>query len=332
MIEENSIEQWLIKKYKKEIVNEVRGELRGATISVAENFKSSIIRFNLKFGSWIDDCKDVEYLKGLDPNNKEKYTSEKSKLPRFFLTTGGAPGTYIADMNEIKNCFCIIDVDHIECTEELFKKLNSVPFVVGTAKSLSGKGYYSVMKFAADKVKDFQSFSLFYEEVIDWYRDELGVELDASLKTPKKSRTLSPYEFVWNDDYQGEFVPEFYHKKDIETESIDLEKYDIVEGGDVSKLVVKYEENRMYYKRYSWANTLYNVFGENGKEIFDAILVEDPDKDNKEACWRSASSGKQRSSDFCLSMLKRAGFLVENLKREYERICIEGGGRKMLSW
>lgn len=149
-------------------------------------------------------CKDMHTSPSGTSKAKEDWFRDvkENNVPAFTLTsyaysTGNA--------KEILNPYFIVDIDNIEVTDELFEKLNSLPFVIGSASSVSGEGVWSVVKFDMNVVKDKDAFRILFEAVSNYYRNYLDVNIDSQCKNINRLRCVSPFEFVPNLKYSSPF-------------------------------------------------------------------------------------------------------------------------------
>lgn len=257
------------------------------------------------------------YKNSNDPEKVELYKRAKhDNLPFFILTSYDENGGGTKLMKDIKNPYIIIDIDNIEVSDENLDKLNSIPWVLGTGVSVSGFGYWQVLKFDSRKVKSEVEYKAMFQEIQEHYED-YGLEIDSSCSNINRARYCSPYQFFWSDNYKEPYEPSLYMldrkiKRPIQYEVINQGSNKIKFGA----IREPYRKGQMYEIRWRWANTIYSYFGEEGFGLYMDILKEDPDDKGKAAIWKTAQSSNKEPSKRQVEILRAAGLIEDDSEVE----------------
>lgn len=219
-----------------------------------------------------------DWFKGVKENNVPAFT-----LTSYAYSTGEA--------KEILNPYFIVDIDNIEVTDKLFEELNSQPFVVGSALSVSGKGIWSVVKFDMNVIKDKDSFRILFEAVSSYYKGFLDVDIDSQCKNINRLRCVSPYDFVPNLKYIKPFefternlkektkkkkstyndINEYYYKASVvppEYQFNGQRDEDYYRTKEMPWFYKKEDDGRNYNLLWTYSNAIYKCCGDKGEEIF----------------------------------------------------------------
>lgn len=266
-----------------------KAALENTTVSLfsaAVNSKSCVC--NIKFSEVIYknidrafgyDLKSIgQYKFSENPEEVKLYKEIKGKLPCFLLTTNVPEGASSFEGKDVVNPYVIIDIDNLEASEENFSKINSLPFVVGSGISLSGKGFYSVVRF---EKREKMVFSALFEQLAKEYLDN-GIEIDKACKNINRLRVVSPYEFKWNDKFKEpfEYIEPVEEAKIIKP----------VVLGEIKEGTLTVQEKYKFYGKvgekyhrefqiskyftdgshilYSYASTLRNLLGDKGWQVY----------------------------------------------------------------
>lgn len=304
-------------------------ELMGAKVSAVTCVGNSNTSTQMRFRDIISNVSKTEIvqkakeMKGWKHTEKaDKYKERKSMLPAFSLTTYGEDRESTRNFpKELRNPYIIIDVDNVEVNEEMLHKLNSLPFVLCTGVSLSGEGYYSIVKIS--NVYTEQDFKGVFKQLERVYK-ELGIEIDKSCSNLNRLRIISPYELVWNED---NFIEAYKYERDDEDfntntcvnsgdniKPIELDSF-IINDSPYNKIVEPYKKGDMYTTRISWANTIYNIYGESGYSLYMEIMKEQPDKNEINSIWNQAKKGYS-SSSYCIKKLISNGYLINKVAND----------------
>ena len=295
-------------------LNEVRKRLNNSFVSIvsslnkSNNSKLSTFGFILENLNQFDQFKQLRGWK-LSERKKEYEEIKQNKIPSFTLTSWVNSGFSVGEAKEIKNPFIIIDIDKkylCETDSEEFRQINSFPFVVGSSVSISGCGYWSVVEFN-EQIKTQKDFSEMFRQLKEFYLNE-GIELDKSCCNINRLRVISPYEFIYNDDYCQQF--EIDQSKIISKKQKKTYNENYVLNEIDCPYIEEYKEGQMYEVRYRWANTLYNCFGEDGYSYYRKILSKDQASDEElDGIWKTASKGDQSSYKRYIELLKVIGLI-----------------------
>ena len=270
-----------------------------------------------------DEIQEAKKAKGWKHSERaEEYKRLKSSLPAFTITTFGENGesTRFFEKKPL-NPYIIIDIDNIEVTENNTNKLNSFPFVLATGVSVSGEGYYSIVKFNNLIVDDEKSFSILFKKLNEYYKEQ-GYEIDKSCSNINRLRIVSPYELYWNNSYKEEFSVDIDELEEEVSymgyinEKKKVDKFVLKDEGH-DDFVVPYVAGEMYRIRISWANTIYNIYGDDGYSLFKNIMREQPNKEELDGIWKTAHNG-YKSSIECLAILREHGYILKMDKETYD--------------
>lgn len=272
---------------------------------------------------------DLYVERGIQKTKREWFSKEKLGLPAFTLTSY-APLTENA--KEILNPYIVVDIDNIEVTDELFEKLNSLPFVIGSAISTSGEGVWSVVKFDMDAVTDYNDLRDLVDSLNGWYLEEFGFGIDLQCKNANRLRFLGPYDFEPNYKYEDIFVFIKPTKKSSSFASIDSGDMtvfnDPIQSTGKCEVSGSYQylgkENEDYYRSYSYlpyidetsgknyqllykyANAIYRCCGEKGWEVY-CNYFPTTRKNILKGYWNSAKGYKKEISGFIAKELIKLG-------------------------
>lgn len=283
-----------------------------------------------------DSCDYTSEFLSNDRPKKIWYNYYKSRTPAFTLTSY-AEETSLA--KEIKNPYIIIDIDDIEVTDDLFEELNSIPFVLATGKSFSGKGLYSIVKFDMNEINE-SNFTQLFEELAYYYDFEKDIIIDRACKNINRLRVLSPYDLIINLDFKGE-----YHLTNIKKKE-DEKIYDTNEdslkysGTDITRVKNEYvfikdstgKYNREvplppYMKDYvnpghryellwRYADAIYKYMRNDGYEVFIQYFPDNyrDEKESLDSIWKSAKNrgAELNVSNFVKEELLRQGLIKPN--------------------
>lgn len=269
-----------------------------------------------------DEIQEAKKAKGWKHSERaEEYKRLKSSLPAFTITTFGYNGESTRFfVKKPLNPYIIIDIDNIEVNENNTNKLNSFPFVLATGVSVSGEGYYSIVKFNNLIVDDEKSFSILFKKLNEYYKEQ-GYEIDKSCSNINRLRIVSPYELYWNNSYKEEFSVDIDELEEEESyinekKTVDVDDFVVIDEGH-EDFVVPYVPGKMYNERISWANTIYNVYGDAGYSLFMDIMREQPNKEELANLWKTAHNGYSSSSK-CLAILRGHGYILKMDKETYD--------------
>lgn len=321
----------LDRSIKMKRLEEERNSLRETPITIVPSCMNSNKTYSTYFGVVLDNICELDEVKDFirmrgwkhcgDPEKEKEFVNLKtSKVPAFTLSTYARENESLKDVGERpRNPYIIVDIDFNSIEEvnpETFKKINSLPFVLGSSISISGLGYWSVVKIDISKIKSKKDWKKLYNELYSYYED-YDIKLDIQCSNINRLRVCSPYEFIWNDDFEEEYKPVLapdYTKKELSDlyKEEDTDKY---ESGEFGNRVFKeaYQSGNNHWKRLSWANTILNVFGEDGEELYYSIFSDDPNIDNDvDNTWNwcvNNRNGQYKSNAYCLRKLEEMGWI-----------------------
>lgn len=295
-------------------MNQVRKKLRESQVSIVSSLSQSNNSYLSSFGFILDNLNQFEQfkvLKGWKYSEKADLFKQikQNKIPSFTLTSWVDNGVSVKYASQVKNPFIIIDIDKkylCETDSEEFKKINSFPFVVGSSISISGFGYWSVVEFN-ESIKTETEFKEMFRQIKAFY-DEEGIKIDDNCSNINRLRVISPYDFVFNDNYESQFeIDETKVRK--QKQKVINDSFELDENIDCS-YIENYIEGEMYNIRYRWANTLYNCFGDDGYKIYRKILSKDRAKQEElDSIWKTASKGDKSSYKRYVELLKVIGLI-----------------------
>lgn len=277
----------------------------------------SIITFGQALRSMNSSMKDIlKRMKGWKHNEelhtnplgtvktKDAWFSDiKKGLPAFTLTSYA---TLVRNAKDILNPYIIVDIDGVEVTDELFEKLNSLPFVLGSGISTSGEGVWSVVKFDINAVQDQDDLKYLVQALSEEYLYDFDINIDTSCSNINRLRYISPYDFELNDNYEYQFTftkP----KRKINNNNMEEDYYStgstIVpsrfqffgnKGEDYyreAKMPFCYngEEGKNYELLWSYSNAIYKCCGEEGYEVFCNYFPTTP-KNVLDGYWSSSKN------------------------------------------
>lgn len=334
--------------------------LFNSLVSVKDRADSRITKL-MKFGEFILLAKSEKYenvMRNLRLMKGWKHSKElhkgKSKedwfkdvklyhTPQCILTSYVEDGGVVKSLNEVKNPYVIIDIDNIEVNEENLNKIHSLEFVMCTGVSVSGEGYYSIVRLP-DSVKSKEDFTECFKWISNDFED-IGFTIDGQCKNINRTRVLSPYEIVLNDNYSEPYdfiprtnveknkykysVPSDYCRKNLtsfitvpdklkvygckgkedyyrEVNDLHLEFPTVDERGNEI-------EGRNFNILYSYANAIYRVLGEDGWELYKEYFPETPEKILKDCGWSSAKNWKGEVKRRIVAEIER---LIEDSENE----------------
>ena len=260
-----------------------------------------------------------------DTKKKDEFKNIKgNSIPCFTLTSWVEVGKSNSEAKEVKNPYIIIDIDKdygCSIDSDEFRLINSLPFVLGSSLSCSGCGYWSIVEFYSDNVTS-KNFKLLFNELYQYYQD-LGIEIDDNCKNVNRLRVCSPYDFVWNNNYNKPYEPILFEEPKQFTPIKDA--YELADNTHLIK--EPYIEGKMFTKRIGWANTLFNCFGEDGWNIYLDILSEDRCKlEELQSYWNQARKGTYNSNPRFIKILKSSGYIKDEDEDNNQKID------KMFQW
>lgn len=266
-------------------------------------------------------------------DEKKKETFARMKItaaPAMTISTYAERGESLKEASNFpKNPYIAVDIDYKsldDITEENFNKINSLPFVLGSSVSISGLGFWSIVKLDITDITDKEGWQQMYYQLYSYYKEQ-GIEIDKACCNINRLRCFSPYCFHWNKKYIAEFVPEI--KDDFQASSITEEKkqhYSIdnfVITGYSTSYREPYVKGEMHMKRLIWANTIANLYGAEGKKLYFDIFSEDKNVGNDLEVqweWCLEHRGEYESSSSCISKLMEM-LLIEGKREEVTANC-----------
>lgn len=310
---------------KKEREDEFKSLLMTNVGYTTDKMNCSIMTFGQAITSMSKGMKDIlKRMKGWKHNDELHtnpvgttqtkdfwFNSVKKGLPAFTLTSY-APLTRNA--KEILNPYIMIDIDGVEVTDELFAKLNSLPFVVGSAISTSGEGIWSVVKFDINAVTDGEDLKDLVQALYEEYKYDFDISIDTSCSNPNRLRYISPYDFELNDNYESIFTftkpkRKINKVKDVSTyyttgSTIVPPRFQFLgnQGEDYyreANMPFSYngEEGKNYELLWSYSNAIYRCCGEDGYSIFTNYFPTTP-KSILDGYWNSSRNFEKDIRDF----------------------------------
>lgn len=344
-----------------------RTELEKAAVSFYRSSKDSRVcvctgDFGqvLNLASQLDDIQKLKEMKGFkhssDPEKEERFKEAKLGTLAFTLTGTVAAGDLRTNTKDISNRFLIVDIDNIETSPENLKKVNTLPFVLGTGISCSGEGFWSVVAFELSEVKNKEDYTRLYKILVKIY-EAFGIEIDKQVSDLTRLRVVSPYEFCWNDEYMEPFSLDniYNYIEDLDGIEIELEEtklpknFEVAEykgyleptgnttiwsefqfrrdhrNGGVYRRSVKipeFFEESNYHIRYSYANAIYRFLGEAGHKVYMNYFPEDDPKrlTELEGVWKSSRNWKGPVSEVVRRELVEQGILKNVINKEKENV------------
>lgn len=235
------------------------------------------------------------------------------------------------DNTLVKNPYMILDIDGVECNEEVLATINSFPYIMMTGISCSGDGYFSVARID-ESVKTREDFVGCFEYISEEF-EEKGIKLDTQCKNINRGRVLTPYDILINDNFsevcfykpqpsknkkvREKFSAE-YKVVSLKTTIPDFLKIYGKAGEDYycnsrknKGLLLEYpltEEGRNYHILYSYANALYRALGEEGWDIYCEYFPETSDS-ILSGYWNSARGWKGDVKGKIIFELKQLGIV-----------------------
>lgn len=317
--EMTSMERGLCTKWQKE----EKEKLLKATCTVVPSCARSNDTANTTFGTVlgeisqlpeVQEFKKMAFWKHSGNESKEKEFSIKkiTACPAFTLSTYTNKGESLKDLgDEPRNEYIIIDVDFDkpeDITKEAFDKLNSLPFVIGSASSISGLGFWSIVKVNIESIHSREEWQMMYRELYEYYK-ERGITIDKSCCNINRLRVISPYDFIYNKKFINQYEPKLKEEeKENKSEKVNR-NYEISLLGRAFK--EPYISGDNHYRRLEWASTIVALMGEQGKDLYYNIFSEDIRKDNDlDVTWNWCCKNKEncRTSQYCLSKLIKFGW------------------------
>lgn len=296
----DNLDELLEELFEENEMEEAREELLSCNVSLVHNYRDTKTK-SFRFGKVLELAKHEQFQKirnfkgwktSDDPEKRDYFKNEiKSKIPCFMITTYGDDGVERLQIKkEVRNPYIIIDIDHVDTDDkDLFQKINSFPFVLGSGVSISGTGFWSIVKFSKVRVHSDSEFkNSLFTQLKEIYSKE-GLEIDEACNDTTRLRVLSPYDFVWNDEYKGEFEPVIHYYAEIAEVEVKVEENTSgykLDGNDIS---ISYVEGNEYYReRYSYSNTLYCLYQEAGYDLFKKIFSDHPNQKELDSMWNSS--------------------------------------------
>ena len=316
-----------------------RRDLLNANVTVVPSCTNSNKLFSYTFGAVLKGMATNENVQRMREMAGWKHSRKKEKedlfsrfkttaIPAFTLSTYAKEGETLRDLSEEpRNGFIIIDIDYStleEANEEAFKKINSLPFVLGSSKSVSGLGFWSVVKVNIENIHSKKDWQKMYKELYSIY-EEHEIDIDRQCGNINRLRCSSPYEFCWNDSFENAYEPLL--QEDEEPKKTNEQKnisYEIGWWG--REFVETYVSGDNHYRRLEWASTIVSIFGEDGEDLYYHIFSDDPNKNNDVTnTWKWCIKNKAtcRTSSYCLGMLMKYGWTSSQSERIDENIEID---------
>ena len=281
------------------------------------------------YKEWADTVKSMKgwkHNKDKAPNNKtkgENFDDVKTYLtPQCILTSYVESGEDVRGLREVKNPYLIIDIDNIPVTEENLHKIQSFNFVMITGVSISGEGYYSVVRLP-DTVKSVEDLKECFKWISKDFEDEAGIILDSQCTNINRFRNLSPYTIYVNENFtepydfipqakaqDSKFKPASFQVNRLSVSSFievpdSLKVYGCKGVKDYYRKAKGFDlefptyddkgieiEGRNYNILYSYANAIYRVLGEDGWDLYRDYFPETPEQILKNCGWSSAKYWK----------------------------------------
>lgn len=256
---------------------------------------------------------------GDESKEKEFCKLKVSTVPAYTLTTYADEGENLKNAGNFpKQPYYIVDIDFStlnEANEKVFQKINSLSFVIGSGRSISGFGFYSIVKIDISRIDSKEAWKKAYRELYEAYKKE-GIELDKQCSNINRLRVCSPFEFHYNLNYGGAFVPEL---KEEEKKKKEASTSEYAKGDFSIDIEEEYEEGNTHWKRLAWASTLLSLYKEEEAEIlYYDIFASDVKKDGDLETtfnWCKNNKDKCRPSNYCLRLMRQYGWLRKKRRR-----------------